>query len=126
MNSTLLASLYKDHVAHLVRSYSSVMERTGFDAIVIHSGALKKRTEYDDKYWQLRSTQNFQHWLPLAQPDCVVTVVAGKKPKLYWPVETSFWEKQPAPELSLFEDHFEVDRSPQFAPPASGLGTRCL
>lgn len=120
MNSTLLASLYKDHVAHLVRSYSSVMERTGFDAIVIHSGALKKRTEYDDQYWPLRATPHFQHWLPLAQPDCVVTVVAGKKPKLYWPVETSFWEKQPAPELSLFEDHFEVDRSPQFAPPASG------
>ncbi len=121
MNTANLAALYKQHVAHLVTSYAGVMQKAGFDTIVIHSGSLKKRTEFDDQYWPLRVTPHFQHWLPLAHPECVLTLRTGKTPSLYWPKETSIWEKQPTPELSLFEEHFTIDRSDTFTAPQ---GTR--
>src|SRR6476619_7433141 len=85
---------YLDHVARLQIGYARVLAERGFDAIVLHSGTQKTRSDFDDQHWPLRVVPHFAHWLPLAVPDCAL-IVGGARPKLIWCKEVSFWE-QPA------------------------------
>ncbi len=108
MDLQLLTRLYTEHVAHLSAAYDAALATTGCDAVVIHAGALKKRTEFDDQYWPLRVTPHFQHWLPLAEPECALAIEAGKKPKLIWLRDGTFWEKPAAPETLHFKGAFDI------------------
>jgi Xaa-Pro dipeptidase len=94
--------MYAEHVADLERRYGEVLVRTGFDAVVIHSGALKKRSDFDDQYWPLRPVPHFQHWLAIAEAECALVVRAGVRPLLLRMEVTSFWEKPPPPESEAF------------------------
>src|SRR5204862_279085 len=72
-------------------------------------------TDADDQYWPLRPTPHFQHWLPLADPGCLLIVVPGRKPVLVRPHPQSFWEALAPPETDHFWDSFEVmDAAPAF------------
>jgi len=90
--------LHRAHVSELERRYARALAGTGYDGVVIHSGVAKSRTEFDDQYWALRPTPEFQHWIPLAQPDCALLVRPGQRPKLVWTQPPNFWEKPAAPE----------------------------
>lgn len=103
-----LFSLYRAHVGQLSRLTADVLERSGFSALAIHSGTPEKRTEADDQYWPLRATPHFQHWLPLAEPGCLLIVEPGRRPVLVRPPVQSFWEAPAAPETDHFWDPFEV------------------
>jgi Xaa-Pro dipeptidase len=105
-----LDRLYLDHVADLQRRFARVLEDQGLDAVILESGSLAKRSRYDDQYWSLRSCPHFQHWLPVAEPECALVVRSGHKPKLLRPLATGFWEKPAAPESMAFEQVFEVVR----------------
>ncbi len=89
-------ALYRDHLAHLTAGYAAALEATRWDAVVIHSGSPAKRSQFDDQYWPLHPVPHFQHWLPLAEPDCALVIVAGQRPVLHRVATTSFWEG-PAP-----------------------------
>ncbi len=103
-----LTELYREHVEQLDTRYAHALASCGYEAAIIHSGIPKKRTEFDDQYWPLRVTPHFQHWLPLAEPDCAVAFVAGQRPKLIWNRQVSFWEK-PAPiESQHWQSAFEI------------------
>ena len=108
MDIDLLTRLYSDHVADLERRCAPVLQAAGYDHVVIHSGSLKKRTEFDDQYWPLRPTPHFHHWLPLSEPDCALVVTPGKKPKLVWLVEASYWENPAPRETEHFLSFFEI------------------
>ena len=69
-----LDRLYVDHVAELEGRYARVIGEASWDAVVIHSGLLAKRSAFDDQYWPLRPVPHWQHWLPLAEPDCALVV----------------------------------------------------
>ena len=103
-----LASLHRAHVEQLGTDTSAALEKTGFDALLIHSGTPLKRTEADDQYWPLRPTPHFQHWLPLAEPGCALLIVPGRKPHLFRTLEHSFWEAPAPPESDHFWSSFEV------------------
>jgi Xaa-Pro dipeptidase len=111
-----LASLHRAHVETLQRGTAAALEKTGFSALLIHSGAPLKRTEADDAYWPLRPTPHFQHWLPLAEPGCALLIQPGRKPRLFRPKEQSFWEALPPPESGHFWASFEVIESAPQAP----------
>ena len=70
VNSSDLTSLYREHLDQLGARYADALTTCGYEAVVVHSGSSLKRSEFDDQYWPLRVTQHFQHWLPLADPDC--------------------------------------------------------
>jgi Xaa-Pro dipeptidase len=107
-------TLHVAHVEELSRGLASALERTGFDALVVHSGTPLKRTDADDQYWPLRPTPHFQHWTPLAEPGCLLIVVPGHKPVLVRPPVQSFWEAPAAPETDHFWSSFEVvERVPE-------------
>src|ERR1700685_1496397 len=65
----VLDRLYADHVRDLERRFAGILAVGGWDAAVIHSGSLVKRSVYDDQHWPLRVCPHFQHWLPLAEPE---------------------------------------------------------
>ena len=103
-----LTALYRDHVADLQRRYASVMTEADFDAVVIHSGTPRKRTEFDDQFWPLRPTPHFQHWLPLAQADCALVIEPGRTPRLFWLQAQSYWERPPLPESDHWHASFDI------------------
>lgn len=91
-----LTELYLEHLDRLGARYAEALTTCGYDAVVVHSGSPLKRSEFDDQYWPLRVTPHFQHWLPLAEPDCLLVFAVGQRPKLIWQKQVSVWEK-PAP-----------------------------
>jgi len=95
-------------VAELQVRYEAALVAAGLDAVVIHAGSLRKRSEFDDQYWPLRPVPHFQHWAPLAQTDCAIVVEAGKKPRLAWLKAFDFWEEPCTPETDHFVGSFDV------------------
>ncbi len=108
MASSDLDALYLDHVVDLVRRTSEVLAGQGWDAVVLHSGSLLKRSRFDDQYWPLRPCPHFAHWLPLAEPECAVVVRPGRKPRLVRTAVSGFWETPAEPESKGFFDALEV------------------
>lgn len=114
----VLAPLFAHHVSNLQRRYESVMQAHGLDGIVLHSGIAKKRSDFDDQYFALRPTPHFQHWVALEEPDCVILVRPGQKPKLFWPTVESFWEKPRELDLSHVGNAFDIERPSNMATPS--------
>lgn len=102
------AKLHREHVAELERRYAKALTENGYDALVIHSGVPKPRTEYDDQYWPLRATPEFQHWIPLSQPDCALLIRPGQRAKLIWPQPANFWEKPAAPDSDFWLAQLDI------------------
>ncbi|MGZ6123400.1 MAG: hypothetical protein ACXWLR_00480, partial [Myxococcales bacterium] len=107
-----LFSLHRAHVQQLSRLVAAALERTGFSALVVHSGTPVKRTEADDQFWPLRVTPHFQHWMPLAEPGCLLIVAPSRKPILVRPPVRSYWEAPAPPESDHFWESFEVVDKP--------------
>jgi Xaa-Pro dipeptidase len=110
-----LDGLYFAHVADLERRYAKVLSDEGWDAMCLHSGSLVRRSRFDDQFWPFRPCPHFQHWLPLAEPDCILVVRAGTRPALIRHASRSFWEEPPRPESTAFEDALDVIEMPDFA-----------
>src|SRR6266404_836463 len=100
--------LHRRHIEAVSRGVGAALDKTGFAALVVHSGTPQKRTDADDQYWSLRPTPHFQHWLPLAEPGCLLIAVPDRRPVLMRPPVQSFWEAPPAPESDHFWGSFEV------------------
>jgi Xaa-Pro dipeptidase len=92
-----LDQAYVAHVAELEARYARVLAAEGWDAVVLHSGSLLKRSQFDDQTWPFRAVPHWQHWTPLAEPDCALVVRPGRRPLLFRNSATSFWESPPAP-----------------------------
>lgn len=103
-----LRESYAEHISHLMGGYAEALETAGWPGVVIHSGGPKRRTSFDDQDFPLRVTPHFQHWLPLARPDCALLVIPGQRPTLYHLVADGFWEKPAVPETDHFWDAFDV------------------
>src|SRR5262249_50797181 len=110
-------NLHRSHVDELSREVAAALEENAFSALILHSGSALKRTEADDQYWPLRPTPHFQHWLPLAEPGCLLIIAPGRKPLLMRPPVQSFWEAPPAVESDHFWGSFEVVESTPELPP---------
>lgn len=108
MDQSHWTPLFATHLRQLEAAYARVMHELGYDALVIHSGTPKLRSAFDDQYWPLRVTPHFQHWLPLAEPECALILVPGQKPKLLWTQAQGFWERPaPVPEQH-WQSSFEI------------------
>lgn len=103
-----LDRLYLEHVASLETSYGMSLARTGWDAVVVHSGKPTRRSPFDDQFWPLRPVPHWQHWVPLREADCALVVRPGRRPVLLRPVEQSFWERSAPPETQAVHRAFEV------------------
>jgi Xaa-Pro dipeptidase len=108
LSSASLDALYLDHVADLERRYAGVLSTEGWDAVIIHSGSLVKRSQFDDQFWPLRASPHFAHWLPLVEPECAVVFRPGRRPRLVRTTTLSFWEMPAEPESRAFLDALDL------------------
>jgi len=92
-----LAPLYAAHVEHLVAAQLRAMAAAGVDVLVLHAGSQALKDRFDDQHHPLRPTPAFAHWVPLAEPDALVILREGARPKLVRPRIDDFWEAPPAP-----------------------------
>ena len=108
MDSSELDRLYARHIRQLEEAFARWLADQGWDAVVLHSGALLKKSRFDDQSWTFRPCPHFQHWLPLAEPECALVVHPGHRTTLLRASETSFWERPSPPESDAFAEAFEV------------------
>jgi Xaa-Pro dipeptidase len=99
---------YPAHLAELQRRTEDALVGTGFDAVILCSGAAALKTKFDDQAWPLVPTPSFTHWCPLAEADAFVVVRPGHRPRLVRTVADDFWETTPPPESDHFWSGFEV------------------
>lgn len=104
----VLDRLYADHVSELERRFAGILAVEGWDAAVIHSGSLVKRSVYDDQYWPLRVCPHFQRWLPLAEPEALLVIRTARRPLLVRSSGTNFWEKPAPPESDAYLNAMDV------------------
>jgi Xaa-Pro dipeptidase len=112
LDRALLTHSYREHVWQLSASYGSVLANAGYDALVIHSGSPLSRSSFDDQYWPLRVTPHFQHWLPLRAAESALVIEPGRKPRLLWVQERSFWEAPEPFGADFWQDSFEIVQLP--------------
>lgn len=105
-----IAQLYREHVAELERRYETALATAGFDGVVVHSGAAKKKVVVDDQYFPFRPSPELQRWAPLSDEGTSVLVVPGTKTVLAWPTNDSFWERPAPPEADHFRHVLDVRR----------------
>ena len=122
MDKEALSRLYQDHIRSVETRYASALASAGFDAVIVHSGTPKKRTEFDDQFFPLRPTPEFHLWAPLTEPDCFVVFQTGQKPILVWPECKSFWERPAPPDATYFMTMLDVRRIDE--PDVPTLATR--
>src|SRR5438067_2368067 len=119
--SESLRAAYREHLSRLERGVDAALATCGLDALVIHSGSLKARSEFDDQFWPLRPVPHFAHWLPLALPDCALELRPGRRPRLIVLREASFWEQSAPPESDHFWEAFEVVEAASLAAVGAAL-----
>jgi len=110
VDTEALSRLYQDHIRSVEKRYATALAAAGYDAVIVHSGTPKKRTEFDDQFFPLRPTPEFHLWAPLTEPDCFVVFQTGKKPMLVWPECKSFWERPAPPDATYFMSSLDVRR----------------
>lgn len=103
-----LVRSYEAHLGQVADGYARALEACDLDAVVIHSGSPSRRTSFDDQDWPLRPTPHFMHWLPLPEPEALLVIVPGAKPKLLRLEQSNFWEAPVRPESDHFWPFFEV------------------
>lgn len=99
---------YAAHLDALQRGYEAAMAATGYDAVVLCSGAAASKNRFDDQSWPLSPTPAFSHWVPLAEADAFVVVRPGKRPTLVRTVVDDFWETTAPPESGHFWSGFDL------------------
>lgn len=103
-----LASTYPDHIKTLQQRTRSALERTGLDALIIHSGQTKRQF-LDDMDYPFKVNPHFKAWLPVVDnPNCWLVVDGVKKPKLIFYRPVDFWHKVPEPPTEFWVEHFEL------------------
>jgi Xaa-Pro dipeptidase len=110
MDHAQLESAYQAHVAHLKTVYTQALETAGLDGVLIHSGSLMKRTQFDDQSWPLRLVPYFQHWAHLPWPECALLVLKAGPVKLLAYEDKSFWERWTQPDWNLLMGCLDVVR----------------
>jgi len=110
MDPAELDRLYAGHVRELEDAFARILAEQGWDAVILHSGSLLKRSQFDDQSWSFRPCPHFQHWLPLVEPECVLLVHPGRRPTLLRMNEASFWEQPRPAESDAFAEVLEVVR----------------
>ena len=124
MDTEALSRLYQDHIRSVEKRYATALASSGYDAVIVHSGTPKKRTEFDDQFFPLRPTPEFHLWAPLTEPDCFVVFQTGKQPMLVWPECKSFWERPAPPDAMYFMHALDVRRIDEPDMPALTAGAK--
>lgn len=103
-----LASLYPDHLRTVRERHDRALAATGYDHVVIASGALRMAF-LDDNHYPFRPNPHFKSWVPvITNPHCFIVYTPGEKPRLlYWqPVD--YWYKPAETPAGFWVEPFDI------------------
>ena len=96
MSQPGLDELYKPHLQTLMQRTERSLAATGFDALVIHSGA-PPMLFLDDQDYPYKVNPHFKAWVPITDnPGCILVFAPGARPKVLFHQPGDYWHK-PAP-----------------------------
>ena len=103
-----LGSFFAAHIAILQSRVAEALKLQAFDALIIHSGQLKKAF-LDDQTYPFKANPHFKHWLPVFDnPNCWLVVNGVDKPKLIFYRPVDFWHKVPNEPNDFWTPFFDV------------------
>ena len=93
---TSLSELYQQHIADKFSVFLSIMERTGWEHLLISSGAELVQFR-DDQHYPFKVNPYFKEWLPLTErPNCYLLISEDeKRPKLFLKQCHDYWHSEP-------------------------------
>lgn len=102
------SDLYADHLTRLTTGYAAVMAAHGLDAVVLHTGSMRLKSVFDNKYWPFEMVGHTRHWAPLTVPDSAIVIRPGSKPQIILNVARDYWDAPAEPESDHIWPHFDV------------------
>jgi Xaa-Pro dipeptidase len=103
-----LEATYPAHLETLLARTARALEATGFDALVIHSGA-PPAVFLDDQNYPFRANGVFKVWVPLTDvPDCFLIVRPGDRPTLLFHRPEDYWHKPADLPSAYWTQHFDL------------------
>lgn len=104
-----VSSLYAEHIKVLQSRLVEALKLQKFDALIIHSGQLKK-VFLDDQTYPFKANPHFKHWLPVFDnPNCWLVVNGSDKPKLIFYRPVDFWHKVPPEPNDFWASFFDIE-----------------
>jgi len=104
----MLTELYPQHIEALQARIRTLLAREGLDALIIHSGQVKRQF-LDDLDYPFKVNPHFKAWLPVVDnPNCWLIVDGVSKPKLIYCRVEGFWYKPAELPQSYWNDSFDI------------------
>lgn len=102
------ADLYAAHLTGVKRAVDRALESSGFDALVVGSGALKYEF-LDDRPYRFAVNPMFKWWLPVTDvTDSWLVYRPGEPPVLAYCQPDDYWHLPPADPNGEWVRHFDV------------------
>ncbi|HEX3397760.1 MAG TPA: Xaa-Pro dipeptidase [Steroidobacteraceae bacterium] len=96
MSDSGLDQLYPAHLDVLMGRTDRSLERTGFDALVIHAGRPPLRF-LDDQDYSYKVNPQFKAWVPIIDnPGCILVYRPGTRPTVLFYQPNDYWHKPAA------------------------------
>lgn len=103
-----LPSLYADHLRTMRERHDRALAATGFDHIVIFSGA-QRYLFLDDMPYPFKVNPHFKTWVPLVDnPNCFLVYTPGERPRLIFHQPVDYWHKPPETPPGWWVEHFDL------------------
>jgi Xaa-Pro dipeptidase len=100
---------YASHHKALAARYAQALERTGFEAVAVWSGAPRYRFR-DDQTFPHRAGAFYQQWLPGEDhADSLVWFKPGERPRLILCLPRDYWHSVPEPPRGAWTEHFDIE-----------------
>ncbi|RJG42802.1 Xaa-Pro dipeptidase [Motilimonas pumila] len=102
-------SEFTQHLTLLQLRVAEILKLESLDALLIHSGQLKK-TFLDDLHYPFQVNPHFKHFMPLvALPNSWILLNGVNKPKLVLYQPENIWQATPKLAIEEWQQWFEVD-----------------
>ena len=102
------ATLYPAHLSAIKARVDRLLEKHGFDHLLVASG-VEKHEFLDDRPYPFKPNAQFKAWLPLTRhPHCWIAYTPGQRPVLAYYQPDDFWHVPPSPPEGAWVEHFDI------------------
>ena len=113
--SSQLQSTFGPHLEALCARTAAALKATGFDSLLVHSGALLPVFE-DDRTYPFEAHAPFKVWVPLSDaPDSFVFFTPGARPRLLLNQPADYWYKSAQTPKDYWVSYFDLRSVPDLA-----------
>ena len=108
-HNAILERLFADHLRILEQRFARALAKTGYEAVLVYSGAAPMIFR-DDNTYPFRVHPPFKVWVPLTDaPECFVYFQPGRKPALLLHRPTDYWYKPAEIPSGYWTGQFDIN-----------------